>query len=157
MTEQALAWDRERPLSLVPLRPYSTAVPALIYCVRFYKTFFAVDNISTIWIETLSPSHQVAFKRQVGYYADSFFYVTQKSKLRLVAWLFSHEVHSTIRVWKSSMLEHWKTLQEGWVNALDTLYDLFLILDNLLCKGENLNKYNTFSQLRKIESTTWFK
>ena len=26
------------------------------------------------------------------------------------------------------MLEHWKTLQEGWVNALDTLYDLFLIL-----------------------------
>ena len=55
------------------------------------------------------------------------------------------------------MLEHWKTLQEGWVNALDTLYDLFLILDNLLCKGENLNKYNTFSQLRKIESTTWFK
>ena len=55
------------------------------------------------------------------------------------------------------MLEHWKTLQEGWVNALDTLYDLFLILDNLLCKGENLNKYNTFSQLRKIESITWFK
>ena len=52
------------------------------------------------------------------------------------------------------MLEHWKTLQEGWVNALETLYDLFLILDNLLCKGENLNKYNTFSQLRKIESTT---
>ena len=36
------------------------------------------------------------------------------------------------------MLEHWKTLQEGWVNALDTLYELFLILDNLLCKGENL-------------------
>ena len=29
------------------------------------------------------------------------------------------------------MLEHWKTLQEGWVNALDTLYDLLLILDNL--------------------------
>ena len=55
------------------------------------------------------------------------------------------------------MLEHWKTLQEGWVNALGTLYDLFLILDNLLCKGESLNKYNTFSQLRKIESTTWFK
>ena len=50
------------------------------------------------------------------------------------------------------MLEHWKTLQEGWVNALDitldTLYDLFLILDNLLCKGESLNKYNTFSQLQ---------
>ena len=41
------------------------------------------------------------------------------------------------------MFEHWKTLQEGWVNALDTLYDLFLILDNLLCKGETLNKYNT--------------
>ena len=55
------------------------------------------------------------------------------------------------------MLEHWKTLQEGWVNALDTLYDSFLILDNLLCKGENLNKYNTFSELRKIESITWFK
>ena len=55
------------------------------------------------------------------------------------------------------MLEHWKTLQEGWVDALDTLYDLFLILDNLLRKGENLNKYNMFSQLRKIESTTWFK
>ena len=86
-----------------------------------------------------------------------FFYIMQKSKLRLVACLFSHEVHSMIRVSKSSMLEHWKTLQEGWVNALDILYDLFLILDNLLCKGENLNKYNTFSQLRKIETTTWFK
>ena len=49
------------------------------------------------------------------------------------------------------MLEHWKTLQESLVNALDTLYELFLILDNLLCKGESLNKYNTFSQLRKIE------
>ena len=46
------------------------------------------------------------------------------------------------------MLEHWKTLQESWVNALNTLYDLFLILDNLLCKGESLNKYNTFSQLQ---------
>ena len=45
------------------------------------------------------------------------------------------------------MLEHWKTLQKGWVDALDTLYDLFLILDSLLCKVENLNKYNTFSQL----------
>ena len=55
------------------------------------------------------------------------------------------------------MLEDWKTLQEGLVNAFDTLYDLFLIPDNLLCKGESLNKYNTFSQLRKIESTTWFK
>ena len=44
------------------------------------------------------------------------------------------------------MSEHWKTLQEGWVNALNTLYDLFLILDNLLCKGESLNKYNTLSQ-----------
>ena len=90
-----------------------------------------------------------------------FLHVMQKSKLRLVAWLFSHEVHSMIRLWKSSKMEHWKTLQEGWVNALDTLYDtlfdLFLILDNLLCKGESLNKYNTFSQLRKIESTTWFK
>ena len=73
----------------------------------------------------------------------------QKSKLRLVAWLFSHEVHSMIRLWKSSMLEHWKTLQEGWVNGLDTLYELFLILDDLLCKSESLNKYNTFSQLRK--------
>ena len=52
------------------------------------------------------------------------------------------------------MLEHWKTLQEGWVNGLDTLYELFLIFDDLLCKGEILNKYNTFSQLRKIESTT---
>ena len=48
-------------------------------------------------------------------------------------------------------------MQEGWVNALDTLYDLLLILDNLLCKSENLDKYNSFSQLRKIESTTWFK
>ena len=37
------------------------------------------------------------------------------------------------------MLEHWETLQEGWVNALETLYDLFLILDNLLRKGGNLN------------------
>ena len=47
------------------------------------------------------------------------------------------------------MLEHWKTLQEGWVNALYTPpYDLFLILDNLLCKGESLNKYNMFSQLQ---------
>ena len=81
----------------------------------------------------------------------------QKSKLRLVAWLFSHEVHSMIRLWKSSMLEHWKTLQEGWVNGLDTLYELFLILDDLLCKSESLNKYNTFSQLQKIESTKWFK
>ena len=78
----------------------------------------------------------------------------QKSKLRLVAWLFSLEVHSMIQHWKSSMLEHWKTLQEGWVNGLDNLYELFLILDDLLCKGESLNKYNTFSQLRKIESTT---
>ena len=34
---------------------------------------------------------------------------------------------------------------------------LFMILDDLLCKVESLNKYNTFSQLRKIESTTWFK
>ena len=49
-------------------------------------------------------------------------------------------------------LKHWKTLREGWVNALDTLYDLFLIPDNLLCMGESLNKYNTFQQLRKIES-----
>ena len=55
------------------------------------------------------------------------------------------------------MLEHWKTLQEGWVNGLDTLYDLFLILDNLLCKGKSLNKDNTFSQLRKIESTIEMK
>ena len=46
------------------------------------------------------------------------------------------------------MLEHWKSLQEGWVNALNTLYDLFFILDNLLCKGESLNKYNMFSQLQ---------
>ena len=30
--------------------------------------------------------------------------------------------------------------------------DLFLILDNLLCKGESLNRYNMFSHLRKIES-----
>ena len=71
----------------------------------------------------------------------------QKSKLRLVAWLFSHEVHSMIRLWKSSMLEHWKTLQEGWVNALNTLYDLFLTLDNLRCKGESRNKY-MFLQLQ---------
>ena len=156
MTEQALACDREPPLSLVPLRPYSNAVPALIYCA-FLASFLFCGNISTIWIETLSPSHEVAFKRQLGDYADSFFYVMQKSKLRLVAWLFSHEVHSMIRVWKSSNLEHWKTLREGWVNALDTLYDLFLILDNLPCMGESLNKDTTFSQLRKIESTAWFK
>ena len=69
-----------------------------------------------------------------------FFYVMQKSKLHLVACLFSHEVHSMIRLRKSSILEHWKTLQEGWVNVVDTLYGLFLILDNLLCKGESLNK-----------------
>ena len=56
-----------------------------------------------------------------------------------------------------NMLKHWKTLQEGWVNALDTLYDLFLIPDNLLCTGKSLNKYNTFPQLRKIESMTSFK
>ena len=53
-----------------------------------------------------------------------------------------------------NMLKHWKTLQEGWVNALDTLYDLFLILDNLLCNDESLNRYNTFSELLKIETTT---
>ena len=34
------------------------------------------------------------------------------------------------------------------INALNTLYDLFLILYNLLCKCESLNKYNTFSQLQ---------
>ena len=56
-----------------------------------------------------------------------------------------------------NMLKHWKTLQEGWVNALETLYDLFLTPDNLLCTGKSLNKYNTFPQLRKIESMTWFK
>ena len=82
-----------------------------------------------------------------------FFYDMQKSKLRLVAWLFSHEVHSMIRLWKSSMLKHWKTLQEGWVNALDTLNDLFLIPDNLICMGESLNKYNTFPQLQKKNRT----
>ena len=54
------------------------------------------------------------------------------------------------------MLEHWKTLQEGWVNAFDTLYDLFLILDNLLCNGESLNKYNTFSELRITEHYSLF-
>ena len=27
-----------------------------------------------------------------------------------------------------NMLKHWKTLQEGWVNALDTLYDLFFFV-----------------------------
>ena len=32
VTEQTLPCDRERSLSLVPLHPYSTAVPALIYC-----------------------------------------------------------------------------------------------------------------------------
>ena len=32
VTDQALACGRERPLSFVLLRPYSTAVPALIYC-----------------------------------------------------------------------------------------------------------------------------
>ena len=127
-----------------------------ILCV-FSKRSLLWKAFQQIWIEILSPSNEVTFKRQVGYYADSFFYVMQKSKLRLVAWLLSHEVHSMMRVWKSSMLEHWNTLQEGWVNALDTLYDLFLILDNLLWKGENLKKYNTFSQLRKIDSTTWFK
>ena len=53
----------------------------------------------------------------------------------------SHEVHSIIRVLKSSVLEHWRTLQEGWVSALGTLYDLFLILsDNLLCKGNTCEK-----------------
>ena len=31
---------------------------------------------------------------------------------------------------------------------------LFLVPDNLLCMGESLNKYNTFPQLRKIESMT---
>ena len=31
VTEQALACDMERPISLLPLRPYSTTVPALIY------------------------------------------------------------------------------------------------------------------------------
>ena len=46
------------------------------------------------------------------------------------------------------MLEHWKTLQEGRVNAINTLYDLFLILYNLLYKGESLNKLNTISQLQ---------
>ena len=56
-----------------------------------------------------------------------------------------------------NMLKHWKTLQEGWVNALDTLYDLFLIPDNLLCTGKSLNKHNAFPQLRKIESMTSFK
>ena len=158
MTEQALACDRERPLSLVPLRPYSTAVPAFIYCA-FLENFLCCgkhfNNLN--WnIKSLTWGCLQKASRWLGR-QFFFFYVMQKSKLRLVAWLFSHEVHSMIRLWKSSMLKHWKTLQEGWVNALDTLYDLFLIPDNLLCKGENLNKYNTFSQLRKIESTTWFK
>ena len=45
------------------------------------------------------------------------------------------------------MLEHWKTLGEGCKN----------LLDDLLCKGGSLDKYNMFSQLKKIESTTWFK
>ena len=155
VTEQALACDRERPLSLVPLRPYSTAVPALIYCA-FLANFLCCGkhfnnlnwNIKSLTWGCLQKASSL-LDRQV-------FYVMQKSKLRLEAWLFSHEVHSMIRVWKSSMLEHWKTLQEGWVNALDTLYDLFLTLDNLLWKGKSLNEYNTFPQLRKIEST-WFK
>ena len=149
MTEQALACDRERPLSLVPLCPYSTAVPALIYC-RFLANFLCCgkhfNNLN--WnIKSLTWGCLQKASRW-------FFYVMQKSKLRLVAWLFSREVHSIIQHWKSSMLELWKTLQEGWVNGLDNLYELFLILDGLLCKGESLNKYNTFSQLRKIESTT---
>ena len=38
------------------------------------------------------------------------------------------------------MLKHWKTLQQGWVNALDTLHGLFLIPDNLLCMGESLKE-----------------
>ena len=76
----------------------------------------------------------------------------QKSKLRLVAWLFSHEVHSIIRLWKSSMLKDWKTLQEGWVNALDTLYDLFLIPDNLICMGESYHMV----QIKRVSSTEKF-
>ena len=156
MTEQALACSREFTLSLVPLRPYSTAVPALIYCAFLANFLCCGKHFNNLnWnIKSLTWGCLQKASRLLG---RQFFYVMQKSKLRLVAWLFSHEVHSMIRLWKSSMLKHWKTLQEGWVNALDTLYDLFLILDNLRCKGESLNKYNTFSELRKIESATWFK
>ena len=148
VTEQALACGRERPLSLQPLRPYSSAVPAVIYCA-FLANFLCCGKHFHTWGCLQKAS------RWLG--RQSFFYVMQKSKLRLVAWLFSHEVHSVIRLWKSPMLKHWKTLQEGCVNGLETLYDLFLIPDNLLCMGESLNKYNTFPQLRKIESITWFK
>ena len=149
MTEQALVCDGERPLSLVPLPPYSIAVPALIYCA-FLENFLCCGkhfnnlnwNIKSLTWGCLQKASRL-LDRQF------FFYVMQKSKLRLVARLFSHEVHSMIRLRKSSMLEHWKTLQEDWVNALDTLYELFLMLGNLLCKGESLNKYNRFSQLQK--------
>ena len=157
MTKQALVCDGECPLSLVPLPTYSTALPALIHCA-FLPNFLCCgkhfNNLN--WnIKSLTWGCLQKGSRWLG--RQFFFYVMQKSKLRLVARLFSHDVHSMIRLWKSSMLKHWKTLQEGWVNALDTLYDLFLIPDNLLCMGESLNKYNTFPQLRKIESITWFK
>ena len=149
MTEQALVCDGERPLSLVPLPPYSTAVPALIYCA-FLANFLCCEkhfnnlnwNIKSLTWDCLQKA-----SRWLG--RQFFFYDMQKSKLRLVAWLFSHEVHSMVRLWKSSMLKHWKTLQEGWVNALDTLYDLFLIPDNLLCMGESLNKWTRFHSYEK--------
>ena len=47
------------------------------------------------------------------------------------------------------MFEHWKILQEGWVNGLDTLYDLFLILNNLLCKGDSINNTTRFHSYDK--------
>ena len=149
MTEQSLACDRERTLSLVPLCPYSTTVAALIYC-RFLANFFCCGKHFNNLNWKIKSFTWVCLQKASRWLGRQFFFDgMQKSKPRLVAWLFSHEVHSMIQLCKSSTLEHWQTLQEGWVNGLDTLYELFLILDDLLCKGESPNKYNTFSQLQK--------
>ena len=116
MTEQALACDGERPLSLVPLRPYSTAVPALIYCALLANFLCCGKHFNNLNWNIKSLTWGCLQKASSWLGRQFFFYVMQKSKLLLVAWLFLHEVHSMIRLWKSSMLEHWKTLQVGWVN-----------------------------------------
>ena len=75
-----------------------------------------------MWIETLSPSHEVAFKSHQKA-SRWLFYVMQKSKLRLVAWLFSHEVHE---------VSYTKQIKRNFHNSIKMKYNLDVMSRHVL-------------------------